>query len=205
MNTTLIANRTQTETAVDTRLAPARFVLPARFDVHQIDMVRTELAEQASSSPVVEVDGSLVEMIDLPSLALLDDLMSTHPGLRLSDPSVALRATIDLAGHSPLAAAISFDPPVDRPETDRIMLTGKLDPAESFELRDTLEPLTSRLRPSVVVDLADVTDLHPSVVSVLVRHRRQANRQGGDLHLIRPVAAEACTTLDHIGLVDAAR
>jgi anti-anti-sigma regulatory factor len=88
---------------------------------------------------------------------------------------------------------------------DRITLCGVADPRASFELRDALEPLTCTLRPHVVVDLSDVDDLHPAVVSVLLRHRRQARRQGGDVHLIRPTAAAARRTLDHVGLVDVGR
>ena len=86
-----------------------------------------------------------------------------------------------------------------------ITLTGAVDPAGSFTLRDELEPLTSGLRPSVTVDLSAVEDLHPSVVSVLIRHRRQARRQGGNLHLVRPIDPAACRTLDHVGLVGTTR
>lgn len=83
---------------------------------------------------------------------------------------------------------------------DRITLTGRLTPAQSFELAARLDDLTATLRPSVTVDLSDVDDLHPSIMSVLVRSRRQARRQGGDVVLITPVAPTAHRTLDHVGL-----
>ncbi len=83
---------------------------------------------------------------------------------------------------------------------DRITLSGQLTPAQSFELAAQLDELTATLRPSVTVDLSDVDDLHPSIVSVLVRSRRQARRQGGDVLLIAPAARTAHRTLDHVGL-----
>ncbi len=64
---------------------------------------------------------------------------------------------------------------------ERITLTGHLGPSQSFELDTQLRRLTAVVRPSVTVDLSDVHALHPSVVSVLVRCRRQARRQGGDV------------------------
>jgi len=83
---------------------------------------------------------------------------------------------------------------------DRITLSGQLTPTHSFELAAQLDELTSALRPSVTVDLSDVDDLHPAIVSVLVRSRRQARRQGGDVLLILPAAPMAHRTLDHVGL-----
>ena len=83
---------------------------------------------------------------------------------------------------------------------DRITLTGRLTPAQSFELAARLDELTATLRPSVTVDLSNVDDLHPSIMSVLVRSRRQAHRQGGDVVLIPPVAPTAHRTLDQVGL-----
>lgn len=88
---------------------------------------------------------------------------------------------------------------------DCIALTGAVDPSDSFALCEELEPLTSRIRPSVTVDLTTVDDLHPSVVSVLIRHRRQARRQGGDLHVLRPAEPAARRTLDRVGLVGSRR
>lgn len=83
---------------------------------------------------------------------------------------------------------------------ERITLTGHLGPSQSFELDTQLRRLTAVVRPSVTVDLSDVHALHPSVVSVLVRCRRQARRQGGDVVLIAPAASAANRTLEHIGL-----
>lgn len=83
---------------------------------------------------------------------------------------------------------------------DQITLSGRLAPAGSFELDDQLGTLTRTLRPQVTVDLTDVDELHPSIVSVLVRHQRQARRQGGDVRVMAPVATDALRTLDQIGL-----
>lgn len=83
---------------------------------------------------------------------------------------------------------------------DRITLSGQLTPTHSFELATQLDELTAALRPSVTVDLSDVDDLHPSIVSVLVRSRRQARRQGGDVLLTAPTTRLAHRTLDHVGL-----
>jgi ABC-type transporter Mla MlaB component len=83
---------------------------------------------------------------------------------------------------------------------DQITLSGRLGPASSFELDDQLGVLTSSLRPHVTVDLTDVDELHPSIVSVLIRHQRQARRQGGDVRVMAPVAPDALRTLDQIGL-----
>ena len=88
---------------------------------------------------------------------------------------------------------------------DRVVLTGVVDPAGSFSLSKRLQPLTTALRPSVTVDLSEVEELHPSVVSVIIRHRRQARRQGGDVVIVRPTHPAASRTLDHVGLVGAAR
>ena len=86
---------------------------------------------------------------------------------------------------------------------ERIELSGAAEPTDSFTLNRRLEIITSELRPSVTVDLSAVEELHPSIVSVLIRHRRQAQRLGGDVTLIRPDHAAACRTLDHVGLVGA--
>ncbi|MFT6290000.1 MAG: ABC-type transporter Mla MlaB component [Ilumatobacter sp.] len=88
---------------------------------------------------------------------------------------------------------------------DSVVLTGAADPAHSFTLNSTLQPLTSALRPAVEVDLSQVIELHPSIVSVLIRHQRQARRQGGDVTLIRPILRDAARTLDHVGLVGTSR
>lgn len=88
---------------------------------------------------------------------------------------------------------------------ERIVLSGVADPKHSFGLHQQLEPITSALRPAVTVDLSLVEELHPSIVSVLIRHRRQARRQGGDVTLVRPASPSACLTLDHVGLVGALR
>lgn len=86
---------------------------------------------------------------------------------------------------------------------DRLAIAGIAEPLDSFALHRQLEPVTSGLRPSLVIDLSRVVELHPSIVSVLLRHRRQAQRQGGDLTLIAPEHAAARRTLDHVGLVTA--
>ncbi len=86
---------------------------------------------------------------------------------------------------------------------ERITLTGSADPAMSFPLDAQLAPLTICLRPAVTVDLLDVDELHPSIVSVLIRHQRQARRLGGDVHVIAPQNVEAARTLSHVGLIGA--
>ncbi|MFK8022840.1 MAG: STAS domain-containing protein [Ilumatobacter sp.] len=88
---------------------------------------------------------------------------------------------------------------------DEVKLTGSPDAAASFDLARVLDSLTTSIRPAVTVNLSDVEDLHPSVVSVLIRHRRQARRLGGDLRVVLPSCAAAQRTLDHIGLIGAAR
>ncbi len=85
---------------------------------------------------------------------------------------------------------------------DVIELSGPLGPETSFDLEARLTAATTPLRPAAVVDLRSADDIHPSVGSVLLRHQRQARRQGGDLRILGPVAAPARRTLDHIGLCD---
>ncbi|MFT5025426.1 MAG: hypothetical protein ACI9CV_000173, partial [Ilumatobacter sp.] len=48
---------------------------------------------------------------------------------------------------------------------DSVVLLGAADLVRSFELNATLQPLTSVLRPAVEVDLSQVIELHPSIVS----------------------------------------
>ncbi len=86
---------------------------------------------------------------------------------------------------------------------DRLKLCGAVSPLDSFTLHAELEPLTSVLRPSVVVDLDEVTELHPAAVSVLIRHQRQARRQGGNVAVSYPRCDEARRTLERVGLVGA--
>ena len=78
---------------------------------------------------------------------------------------------------------------------------GDLGPLDAFELDARLAPLTTTVRPIVVLDLSAATDLHPAVASVVIRHQRQARRQGGRLDLVPPAAGEASRTLEQIGLV----
>lgn len=87
----------------------------------------------------------------------------------------------------------------------RIVLSGVVEPIHSYDLRHRLGPLTSAIRPKVVVDLTDVIALHPSAASVLVRHGRQARRQGGSLHVVAPTSTEAKRSLDRVGLVGTRR
>jgi len=86
---------------------------------------------------------------------------------------------------------------------NRITMTGTVEPIDSYELRSRLAPLTTTIRPHIVVDLSDVVELHPSALSVLIRQRRQANRQGGSLHLVAPTAAGAKRAVDRVGLLRA--
>jgi hypothetical protein len=118
MNTTTIQHRTRkgsgTSAPKDATTASRRgsstgYSLPRRFDVHQVERVRTELGGLAHSGATVGVDGSMVEMIDLAALAALHGLVTDHTGIRLERPSVALRATIDFTGHDRVAAALSLD------------------------------------------------------------------------------------------------
>ncbi len=82
----------------------------------------------------------------------------------------------------------------------RIDLIGSLGPELSFRLDRQLDPLTERVRPHVTVDLRHVTDLHPSVVSVLIRHQRRAARLGGDVIVLAPGTGDARHVIDQIGL-----
>lgn len=82
-----------------------------------------------------------------------------------------------------------------------ITLTGDADPVTSFSLDADLTPLTKSIRSSVIVDLRTVESLHPSVVSVLIRHDRQARRLAGTVQILRPLDERAARTLDHVGLV----
>lgn len=81
-----------------------------------------------------------------------------------------------------------------------LMLQGAVGPDRSFSLDDRLAPLTTQIRPQVTVDLAKVTELHPAVVSVLIRHQQRAARLGGDLGVIPPSNESARHTIDQIGL-----
>lgn len=81
-----------------------------------------------------------------------------------------------------------------------LTLQGAVGPDRSFCLDDRLAPLTMQVRPQVTVDLAGVTELHPAVVSVLIRHQQRAARLGGDLGVIAPADESARHTFDQIGL-----
>lgn len=82
-----------------------------------------------------------------------------------------------------------------------VIVAGNADPVTSFSLDADLRPLTNSIRSTVTVDLRAVESLHPSVVSVLIRHDRQARRLGGSVQILRPVDEHAARTLDHVGLV----
>lgn len=81
-----------------------------------------------------------------------------------------------------------------------IELTGSLGPACSFRLDQELSWITSDLRPTTIVDLSAAGEIHPSVVSVLVRHQRQARRQGGELIVIEPIDPAGLHVFRQIGL-----
>ena len=66
------------------------------------------------------------------------------------------------------------------PALDVVPCSGDVGPVHSFELDRRLDELTTEVRPFVIVDLSEATHVHPAVVSVVIRHRRQARRQGGD-------------------------
>ena len=85
----------------------AAYALPWRFDIHQVDRVTGDLADQAAIASEIVIDGSQVEMIDLAAITSLEALMDAHAGLRIAAPSVALRATITYTGHDRLAALFS--------------------------------------------------------------------------------------------------
>lgn len=82
----------------------------------------------------------------------------------------------------------------------RVQLSGQVGPERSFWLDEWLTPVTEQVRPLATVDLRTVTDLHPSIISVLIRHQRRAERLGGRLTVIAPSDAMARRPLDHIGL-----
>jgi anti-anti-sigma regulatory factor len=84
---------------------------------------------------------------------------------------------------------------------DIVTYAGELGPACSFELDHELADLTTAVRPVVTVDLSAATRIHPAVLSVVIRHQRQARRQGGELHLIAPLEPAARHTLDQVGLI----
>lgn len=82
----------------------------------------------------------------------------------------------------------------------RIELVGSLGPEHSFRLDRRLDTLTERVRPHVTIDLRHVTDLHPSVVSVIIHHQRRAARLGGDVVVNAPDTGGARHVIDQIGL-----
>ena len=84
---------------------------------------------------------------------------------------------------------------------DTITLSGAADPVTSFDLEAHLTPLTNAIRSTITVDLRGVDSLHPSVVSVLIRHRRQARRLAGELNVLWPSDPGAARTLEHVGLL----
>jgi len=84
---------------------------------------------------------------------------------------------------------------------DVVAHAGDLGPVSSFGLDRELSSLTTAVRPRVIVDLTEATQVHPAVVSVLIRHQRQAHRQGGELRLVPPTDPGARHTLDQVGIV----
>lgn len=81
-----------------------------------------------------------------------------------------------------------------------LKFSGAIDPARSFDLRTELEPMTSEVRPMIIVDLSSVTELHPSGVSVLMAQARRARQHGGSFHVVAPTDVGAANTLDLVGL-----
>ncbi len=73
--------------------------LPRRCDVHQLEWL-SELFEE----PLTVLDGSSVEMVDLPALGVLDAI-ATSTTIRIVNPSVALLATMRYTGHHRLVDA----------------------------------------------------------------------------------------------------
>ena len=84
---------------------------------------------------------------------------------------------------------------------DVLVLSGDLGPARSFDLDRELRTATTVVRPIVIVDLSGATHIHPAVMSVVIRHQRQARRQGGELQVVLPVDPQARRALDRVGLV----
>lgn len=84
---------------------------------------------------------------------------------------------------------------------DVLALTGELGPANAREVSEALARITTQLRPTITVDCSEVTELHPAVASVIIRHRRQAQRQGGDLYVVGPADRAAAHVLDQVGIL----
>lgn len=100
-NVTLI-NRDE---PVDPRFGPtSQVTLPRRIDVHRVDALLAELSDAAACTPLVEVDGSGVEMIDLAGLAALERFANDAP-LVVRNASVAIAKTAEYTHHRRLQAA----------------------------------------------------------------------------------------------------
>lgn len=81
--------------------------LPQRFDVHQVDAVLDELRSHTESSTTADIDGSLVEMIDLAALRSLEAAIADQQ-IRIVEPSVALRMTAEYTGHALASACFAI-------------------------------------------------------------------------------------------------
>lgn len=76
--------------------------LPRRFDIHQVPTVIDALRSLGRHGTEVVVDGSAVEMIDLAALESLSRAID-ELALHITNPSVALRATVGFTHHDRIA------------------------------------------------------------------------------------------------------
>lgn len=76
--------------------------LPRRFDIHQVPTVIDALRSLGRHGTAVVVDGSAVEMIDLAALESLSRAID-ELALHITNPSVALRATVGFTHHDRIA------------------------------------------------------------------------------------------------------
>ncbi|MFK8022841.1 MAG: STAS domain-containing protein [Ilumatobacter sp.] len=76
-------------------------VLPARFDVHEVETVAA-----SATSPSVVIDASAVEMIDHAALDSLVEL-TRSAAVEIVEASTAFRATVHFTGNDHLARRIS--------------------------------------------------------------------------------------------------
>ncbi len=87
----------------------ARAFLPPRFDVHRVADVLGQLERQLELGHHVVIDGSRVQMIDQAAVQATSRLLEQHPGLRIEQPSVALRVTVEFTDARIVAASFGFD------------------------------------------------------------------------------------------------
>ena len=77
---------------------------------------------------------------------------------------------------------------------------GDLGPVEALQLRDELSRAAGTEHPDVLLDLTEVTAVHPAVAAAIVAGANKVRRQTGQFCIAEPVAAEAQRTLSLVNL-----